>query len=779
MTLVTRLLCAGGTLALATGTCGAQAQTVAATAAAAPDLSAMPAGAGQASAATQTDPATPAADGLGDIVVTAQRRAQNLQDVPIAITAITAADLDAKQIRTTIDIPRLVPNMVGATNVGIGSANTYFIRGLGNTESIATFDPPVGTYVDDIYVSRQNANNFSFFDIDRIEVLRGPQGTLFGRNTTGGAINVILKKPSDTLGGYAEGSYGSYNEFRGRASIDLPISPKVLTKFSVFGDSSDGYVYNRTTHEKNNGDKGYGVRGAIRFLPTEAITWDVSADYIRDDQVNVPSIEQGGKLYSDTGLNQNTAPLATLVEGAKAQYHLQNITKSASITSNLQFQAGEDTTISFITGYRDLRQGYLSDVFNGKYATGGFALANQGRFDQFSQEVKVNGKLMDGKLDYVAGLFYIHENDKTDFADVFTVDAGTFGIPLVLSDRILRNTTSAPAVYAQVDYHPVKALTITLGGRYTDEKKNVGVTPNANPALFGVPYGTAAIVAAGIPVSNRTKLFTPRIAIEYRPDEDLMMFASATRGFRSGGWNARALTAAAFQPFGPEKVWSYETGFRSELADRKLRLNVTAFYTDVKGFQVPLGFLDTTGAIDFVTQNGSDFRNYGVEGELVYAPVKHVSLFANVGLQRAKYRNPDATISAQEASCRSGVAASCGQGIVDPSGNLAPPERTPKFTTALGGSYDAPIGRFLLTPSINATYQSRNTVGTAGVPGDYVNGEWVANASLFLKRADSRWKIGVECANCFNNLFVASNFPPGFTFYNMPMVWRVTTGVRF
>lgn len=769
MTRTTSLLYATGTLALMTVSGAGQAQSLPV------QTSAI------GSAATQADPAAPVAqdEGLTDIIVTAQRRTQSLQNVPIAITALTAADLDAKQIRTTIDIPRLVPNMVGATNVGIGSANTYFIRGLGNTESIATFDPPVGTYVDDIYVSRQNANNFAFFDIDRIEVLRGPQGTLFGRNTTGGAINVILKKPSETLGGYAEASYGRYDEIRGRASIDLPISPKVLTKISIFGNRSDGYVYNRTTGEKNNGDRGYGVRGAVRFLPTDAITWDISADYVRSDQVNVPSVEQDGKLYSDTGLNRTTAPLATLIKGEKAGYHLQSISKSASITSNLQFETNGGTTISLITGYRDLRQGYLSDLFNGKYATGGFAIANQGRFRQFSQEVKANGKLMDGKLEYVAGIFYIHESNKTDFADIFTVDAGTFGVPLVLSDRVLRNTTSAPAVYAQIDYSPVKAVTITVGARYTDEKKKVGVTPNANPALFGVPYGTADIVAAGIPVSNRTKLFTPRFAVEYRPDADLMLFASATRGFRSGGWNARALTAAAFQPFGPEKVWSYETGFRSELADRTLRLNATAFYTDVKGFQVPLGFLDSTGAINFVTQNGSDFRNYGVEGEILYVPTKGVSLFANVGLQRARYFNPDATITAQQASCRRGVATSCGQGIVDPNGNLATPQRTPKFTIAFGGSYDAAIGDFLFTPSANATYQSRNTVGTAGVPGDYVDGEWVANASLFFKRAEGRWKIGVECSNCFNNLFVASNFPPGFKFYNMPMVWRVTTGVRF
>jgi iron complex outermembrane receptor protein len=258
-----------------------------------------------------------------------------------------------------------------------------------------------------------------------------------------------------------------------------------------------------------------------------------------------------------------------------------------------------------------------------------------------------------------------------------------------------------------------------------------------------------------------------------------MMFASATRGFRSGGWNARALSAENFRVFGPEKVWSYEGGLRSELLNRTLRFNLTGFYTDVAGFQVPLGFVDSTGAINFVTQNGSDFRNYGVEAEATLVPTTGLSLFANLGLQRAKYRNPDATIRAQQASCRAGTAASCGQGIVAPDGSLAIPERTPKFTTSFGGSYDIPLGTFRITPSANASYASRQTVGTAAVPGDFVSGEWLVGASLTFRPADGPWRIGAECSNCFNNHFVGSNFPPGFTFYNEPAVWRVTAGAQF
>ena len=731
---------------------------------------------GSPAASIQTSPSAAGSGKLDEIVVTAQRRAQRLQDVPIAVSAFSPGDLAAKQIRTTLDIPRLVPNMVGASNVGIGSANTYFIRGLGNTESIATFDPPVGTYVDDIYVSRQNANNFSFFDIDRIEVLRGPQGTLFGRNTTGGAINVILKKPSDHLGGYAEASYGTFHSVTGRASIDLPLSTTVLTKFSGFGVSTRGFVHNLTTGERNNGDKGYGLRAAIRFLPTDAVSWDVSADYIHDNSVNVPSTLVNGRLVSFTGLSTQSAGLAGLVAGRKAGFHFQNITKSASFTSNLQIKLGE-ATLAIITGYRDLKQDYLSDIFDGKYPTGGFGLANAGHFKQFSQEVKINGKA--GRLTYTAGLFYIRENNKTDFADVFTLDFGTFGVPLVLADRVLSNKTTAPAIYAQLDYQFTDKLSVTVGARYTDEKKRVGVVANTNPARVFPPYGSADILAAGIPLTNRTKLITPRAAIQYRPAKDVMLFASATKGFRSGGWNARALTASTFQEFGPEKVWSYETGFRSEWADHTLRLNATAFYSDVKGFQVPLGFVDSSGVINFVTQNGSDFRDYGVEADVVWAPAANLSLFANLGLQHAKYRNPNAVITAQQASCRAGTAASCGQGIVDPQGNLAVPQRAPKLTAAFGGSYDAHLGQLLLTPSANASYQSRMTVGTASIAQDFVSPQWLVGANLMFRPDVGPWKVSLECANCLNNHFVVADFPPVFKFYNMPRTVRLTAGLKF
>ena len=203
--------------------------------------------------------------GLNVITVTAQRRSESVQSVPIAVSAFDSAELATRGVSNALELAQFVPNLVGINNTGLGSANAYYMRGLGNTESIPTFDPPIGTYVDDIYLSRQNANNLSLFDVERVEVLRGPQGTLFGRNTTGGAVAVFLKDPEPYFGGRFEAGYGAYNKWMASGSIDIPLSDRFATKVSAYYQESDGYAKNTTTGERQNNDDGWGVRLGHRW----------------------------------------------------------------------------------------------------------------------------------------------------------------------------------------------------------------------------------------------------------------------------------------------------------------------------------------------------------------------------------------------------------------------------------------------------------------------------------------------------------------------------------
>ncbi len=806
-------------------------------------------------------------DGVPDIVVTAQRRRESVQNVPIAVSAFSAELLSARGIGTPLQLIQYVPNLFGSNNTGLGSANAYYIRGLGNTETIATFDPPVGTYIDDVYMSRQNGNNFAFFDIDRIEVLRGPQGTLFGRNTTGGAVNVILKKPSDKLGGYLEAAYGAYQKKMVRGSIDLPLSEGVQFKLSGYYQNDNGYVHNVTTGERLNDSDMAGLRGALQLKITDRLTWNLAAAYMRNDGENLinftcdpnnPSKCNG--RYASTGLLSSypagtVSPFVALgVTGRKANYPLGNKVDTQLYTSNIEW-GGDDLTINFITGFIDLRQQYLLDFADGRglpnvsvpitpvkaYPTGGYDILNDGKHRQFTQEIKANGKLFDGRLEYVTGFFYFNEDNTTDFADVLNLGPiigipGPTGFPAILADRTLINNANAKAGYFQGDYAITDQIKLTAGIRYTDEKKRISIFDNrascqpSKPSclntanlLVNLASGTVAI-----PTTQRTKQWTPRFAINYKPNDDMLFFASATRGFKSGGWNARGSAPNTLLPFDPETVWSYELGAKTEFLDRRLRVNVTGFWLDTKNLQTPSAFVDpVSGAATFITQNFANYRNRGIELEVTAVPVKGLSLYANVGYQNDKYIVSDTllpnkygvkAVRQQQIDCLAQLAAhkiplgagannapDCAAGIIDANGNIASPVRTPELSIAFGGSYDYPIpaAGIILTPSINALHRSSLQTGTANgtiysgsitapsgavypanpfggtfIAGSLTEAYWQVNAALTMRTDDENWTLSLECENCLDKAFVQSSLV-NFNYLNPPRTWQLRAKRRF
>jgi len=804
-----------------------------------------------AAAAQGTAAAAPEASGLEEIVVTAQRRAENVQDVPIAISAFTATELANRGVNETLDLIQYVPNMFGSNNTGLGSANAYYLRGLGNTETIATFDPPVGTYVDDVYLSRQNGNNFGFFDVERVEVLRGPQGTLFGRNTTGGAVNVILKRPGDEFGGFAEAGYGRFDKKFLRGSVDLPVSDMVSFKLSGYWQNDDGYVKNTTTGDKLNDSDGAGLRGAVQLRLTDNITWNGAVAWTSSDGENLlnfdcdpaaPTNCKGRFVttgYKETGTAGASQFAAGAVTGRKANFNLGNNVDQILATSNFEI-AGDNHTLNLITGIVDLKQKFGLDFFDGRggpnlvtpnpavarFARGGFVILNDGHHKQFTQEVKLNGKLFDGAIDYVTGLYLYDEKNTTNFADLFSLSPA---LQLVLADRILGNKTKAEAGYAQFDGHVSDTITLTAGIRYTSERKTLTVVDNRASCNDGTVEATcivnANLTAANgrvIPTKLSTKLWTPRFALNWKPNDDTLFFASATRGFKSGGWNARATTPSQLLPFDPEKVWSYEGGAKQTLFNNMLRINATIFRIEAKALQTPSALVNpATGAITFITQNFADYRNTGVEYEISAAPVDGLNLFLNIGYQKDNYRvssslAPNAygisSVLAQLSQCRGQLATgkvagasgadnatACGAGIVTAQGNIATPVRTPTLTLSAGGSYDIKLGNgMLLTPSINASYQGKSETGTANlsiysggvtVPGSTTvytanpnSGTFLAgslskahtivNSSLTLSDEDKTWSATLECDNCFNETYVQSSLS-NYTYINPPMTWML------
>ena len=749
---------------------------------------------------------------MTEITVTAQRREQQLQDVPLAVTAYSGEQLQTLQVVQALDMGRLVPNLIAHNNTGLGTANAYSLRGLNNTESISTFDPPVGSYVDDIYVARQNANNFTLFDVDRIEVLRGPQGTLFGRNTTGGAVRVLLKRPAGELGGYLEAGYGEYDRYLARGSIDVPVSDTFLTKFSGFYVNEDGYVDNLTTGEELNGEENLGLRAAFLWQLADGLSWDLAVDYEDTDDANIANSKLGSNRVSRTGLTKGSAPLAGLFVGEKTRYGFGNEVESFNVTSNLEWDAGIGR-VNFIVGWRDMSQKFAMDFLDGNAAGranfgqepptyGGFSIANDGEHEQFTAEVKLTADLSDG-IRYTAGLFYLDEDNSTDFGDVFDFDLSLIGadppgtfIPLVPADRILDNTTETWAAYLQTDIDFLEAWTLTLGVRYTDEEKDVSFTDNApQPDCTGVPgcqfvdtnddgisdndLDNANLALFGIPRTLSTGLWTPRVALQYTASDDLNFYASATRGFKSGGWSARGTTPDQLQPFDSEVVWSYELGMRSSWYDNRLRVNLTAFYTDVSDFQLPTAFTPITGQIQFITKNFAGLENKGVELEVVANPVEPLVLLANLGFQDGKYQDIAEDILAQQQDCRDALGSGgptrniCDAGIVDSNGNIAEPTRIPDYTATLGAIYTVPVSNsYELVTSAYLYSVGDHSVFSSGNPRFLVDGYTTWNGAVELKNTEDAWRVVLECRNCNDRTMLVSGLA-GVQYFQDPRTWQL------
>lgn len=683
---------------------------------------------------------------LDEIIVTSERREASIQDVPIAVSAYNEESIQTLQIDETLDLVNVVPNLFGGNNTGLGTANMYYMRGQGNDESIATFDPPVGTYVDDVYITRQNANNFSFFDVERIEVLRGPQGTLFGRNTTGGAINIILKKPAEELGGYVEAGFGRFEETLLRGSIDLPLSDRFLTKFSAFLNESDGWLDNTVDGNEYNGKDNYGMRAAFRFLPNDTVTWDLAVDYMEVEEANVLGQIAGSRRLSGSILPNGILPIPGFEQKAD---EYGNEAENLNVVSDLGF-ATDNGAINLIIGYRSLEQEFLLN-FPGLGSEDFFWIDNAGEHDMFSAELKWNTSLFDDRVNLVSGIYYMDEDNTTDFADyVFTA--------VRLADRVMTNTTESIALYSQADISVGENGTLTLGARFTDEEKTIGFVDNTGGSLT-----TQAMIQAGVPVSQDESQVTPRIAYAHQFSDDTMWYVSATNGFKSGGWNARGTVASALLPFGPEEIWSYETGIRTDLLDGRLRVNATAFYNDLEDLQTT----SATPSGAFLTTNAGGLETTGAEFEITALPTDNWQIFLALGLQDAEYVDlpggcvaPNTDFAAFDIDC-----------------NVADPKRSPESTWTLSTTYELPIPAFgaTLRPTVSGRYIGSNVVGTRQLG---INGsEFLVNANIGLIDDEDRWSATVECQNCTDEEYILS-----FLFANYwtePMTWMARFRYNF
>ena len=650
-----------------------------------------------AAAQAQTAPDQDSVDS-GDIVVTASKTgATLLQDTPFAVTAFNAEMLERTGVKDVRDLAAVTPNLLVTQNA---SFSQIYIRGIGSNNVFGGSDPSSTIHLDGVYLARPASYLTNFLDVERIEVLRGPQGTLYGRNSVGGTINVISRKPGNEFVGRIQATYGNYNFARAEGYVSGPlVEDKLAASISFIGSRRDGYLKNIVPGVGDaDNERTIGGRGQLRFTPSAPLEIILRADYVHSDDALAGYV----KLLQTT-----TDPLAnsTLGDYRKIAVNIRPASnrRQWGTAGEVNYDVADGLQLKSLTAYRANRLTQVGD-------TDGTAL-NGRRTDQFedqhqfSQEVNLTGKA--GALTYILGAYYFNEHILVDSSvTTYATNVRANFNPTINTDAI--------AGFAQGSFAVTEQITLTAGIRYTSEKKKFDQIATNFSLVTGLPNATYPRTYS---TENTYKAWTPKFGIELRPTDGLLIYASATKGFKSGGFNFSSANAA--QGFDPEMLWSYEAGAKLDLLDRLLRLNATVFRYDYSDLQVQ-SFL-SPGVVDIT--NASDAKVKGAEFEAQLRPASWLKLGGNLAYLNARYKNYTSALLpgnipydasgnrlnlapkwSYSVFAEADTAIGAGSGFIRGEYNY----RTRQFFTASNSGLDTQPGYGLLNASIGYTFPGEN-----------------------------------------------------------------------
>lgn len=584
---------------------------------------------------------------IEEVVVTAQHRAENVQDIPIAVTAISAEELKKADIFDAGTIAQHTPGL-SFSEFSPGQA-VPSLRGISSADDGAGLDNSVALFLDGVYIGRGASINFDMFDLERVEVLRGPQGTLFGRNAIGGAINVVSSKPTEEFNFKAGLTVGNEGIVRYQALVSGGLTDNLYGKVSINHREHDGYVRNVLLNTDLQDEDQTSIRGQLR-LELESSEWLLSADYMEDDRADMgrTPVHDNAPLSAIAAANGVTGPRQN---ASPKDGFSKREASGISLQGDIEFDTGILTTI---TAYRSAETDW-------SMASAGASLGPVAPFDEvmddiqeeidtFSQEIRWTSTF-DGNFNYTAGFYYFVE--ETDRPETFRVtQEGTYsgftatdvGTQAIVGNEYFRgqNETTSYAAYAQGTYEFNEQWHLTLGGRLTvDEKDYTATSINCaqvqagtvsaeflNSPICGTTGGSLRILANTFSVSASEEWgdFSPKISLQYFPNEDIMFFASASKGFKSGGFaGSQGVIEAASTPVEPEEAINYELGFKGDFLDNSLRLNLTAYYTDYQDLQVVrFGPVPGTSFGSFQTTNIGEAEIQGAEFEFTWYPTDNL-----------------------------------------------------------------------------------------------------------------------------------------------------------
>jgi iron complex outermembrane receptor protein len=679
---------------------------------------------------------------LETIVVTAQKRSENLQTVPISVSAVSGETLARQNITNITGLANSLPNV--QINVFPNSPDSaiFSIRGVGTSDA----DPYVGTtvsvVVDGAVVGVNTAALLSLFDIERIEVLRGPQGTLFGANTTGGVVNVVTKQPTGVLGGEAQVSLGNYNHLDANAALNFPITDNLAGKVSILHIGRDGYFRNAVDGTKTGAMDTTALRAYLKY------TGDVYNATLIAEYDRTRNDSQTGVNYSDSSLLFNVPGLTDVgpifVRGQTNNQPNYNNRDSYSVTFTQNFA----TSIGDITAISSYRK-YDHDLFSDDDAVPAFLLQTRRQIAhrQYSQEIRDDVKINE-RVRLIAGAFYLGQKyflDQKTMIEAFGTGLGNPQTQDQKSDSI--------SAFGQVYADLTDKLRFQLGARFAHEQTKATSTtgtslnPNGPATYFGDPLIPGTFIS-----SSGKKSWDKlgwKIGLDYKLNSDSMLYGYYARGFKSGGFTGRIVIAEDIGPHNPETLDTFEIGFKSDYLDNRLRTNLAVFYNNYKDMQVVQNITLSNGKNRAAIANAGKAETKGAELEVTAVPAVGLTLSASVAYLDAKYKEFDTGTGRNLA----------GQPLIN----------APKYSGSASVNWVIPAAAGKTTIFLQETFSSSKFTNFSDLPQEKVGSINLLNGTVSWAPHSDKWSVGLFGKNLTNKRYFAQKawFAPVFGLANL------------
>ena len=581
--------------------------------------------------AQQDDSAVASSDVIDEIIVSSRRRDESLQDVPIAVTAFTGEQLERIGAESLITVGQSSPNVTLEVSRGTNTTITAFIRGVGQQDPVAGFEAGVGLYVDDVYLNRPQAAVLDIYDVERIEVLRGPQGTLYGRNTIGGAIKYVTKGLSDEREAKIRASYGSENQMDLVLTGSMPLSDNFRVGGSLARLTRDGFGDNLNLSGVENYNKDvFGGRFSMEWDVTDDFDLRLSGDFIQDDS----EPKQGHRLTVGAA---SGAPILDDVFDTRSGLNSPGQEVEASgVALTANWALNDNITLRNIMSYRE--DDTTTPIDFDSLPEVDLDVPAIYENEQFSEELQLIYE--SDRLSGVAGVYWLDANAFNTFDVILAQLGAVLGLPGLNANTLGDVDTENWAVYADFSFNISDEVSLSIGGRYTEDERTSRVLRTtflggASPALGGT--GVPLVVTSDFQGSNEFSEFTPRASVSWKPNDEQHLYLTYSEGFKSGSFDPRGQTSAApdidgngtvsdqeifdFMAFDPEFVDTYEVGVKSTWLDNRVSTSVALFFSDYTDVQIPGSFgfdSDGDGVNDTfigVTSNAADADMFGIEFE--------------------------------------------------------------------------------------------------------------------------------------------------------------------